>query len=469
MADFARALARLLPGVSSTPALRQKDVVPAPQVLPAHIAGKKLFTDWDSDKAIEYGFKSCVYVYLAIRKIAESAASVPWYAAIQSRDGTWTPQPRHELTRLIEKPNPYLSRNELFERVISHLYLGGNGLIQKITVSRRLEGARLPAVVELWPLQTEGFSVVPSKTRFIESYEYSARGEKRSFTPEEIIHVAFMDPANPYWGMSPLKAAAREVDVALQTISWNMHSMLNRAVSSGAFVSKEFLTDDQWEEARQQVWEQHMGPENAWMPWVLGGGWTWQQMSMSPIEMDFVNSRQANREEVLAAFGVPPQIIGLASAPPDDTRYYQRMFWTETVVPMMERFRLALQRALLPHFAPEQRLELRYDLRAVEALHEDFEAEARTFYMLQRAGVPYQEAGRMVGFDLVDQGEIGTIPFGVVSAQMRLEGGGQATQNKPGGQSAPNKPPGDDTQKPEDGQKPEAAAAGSGSTRDNQT
>lgn len=483
MPDFLRALARLSRKDTSQPipysGTQFGGIVPAsyspygplpPGVVPA--SGKKVsWSDWDADFATERGFKGCLFVYLAIRIIADAVTSVPWQAVIQGRDGEWNPDPKHPLALLLAKPNKYLSSLQVFEQLIFSLFLGGNGLFLKIlSDTRSMQGATDAAVLELWPLPASGWKVEWSDADWISNYVLNQPGNRpRRFDAREIMHVMFSDPCDPHWGMSPLQAAAKEVDVAIQSIAWNMYSMQNRAVSDGAFVSDEWMSDEQWNEARQMVYDQHQGVQNAHVPWVLGGGWKWQQMSLSPVEMDFIQSRKENRSEILALFGVPPVLVGLSASRTDPTdavlRASQRLLWTQTIVPLLERLRLALQTSLLPHFAPQGRLELRYDLRGVDALREDFESAARTFYMLQRAGITFNDAKKLVGFDLSDHyGDAADKPFGIVNAQQRSAQpaiGMNDPNQGTGPATAPGSPP-----PAQAGQQPQAAQAGSGSTID---
>ncbi len=469
MANPVTALARIVSGATEKKASAplqavRKDIYPAPALLPFSRSIRAVFTNWDADRAIAVGFKSSAPVYVAVRKLAEAAASVPWVAVKRGRNGIWTPDPDHPLGYLLEHPNPYISRYELIERLVAHLYLTGNGLAKKVIISRTMQGASEPVVTELWPLQSHGIAPVPDPKVFIREYVYrGSGGQQKKFPAQEIVHILFMDPANPFWGMAPLMAAAKDVDVQIQSVEWNMYALQNRAIADGAFVSKEPMSEEQYKEAKAQIEEQHQGPVNAHEPWVLGGGWDWKQMSLSPVEMDFIASSKVTRDQIFSVFGVPPVVAGFFDdATLANASIAKKMFWTDAAIPLLERLRIALERSLVPHFGDPNKLGLRYDLSGVEALREDFEAKARAFYMFQKAGVPYNESGRIVGLSLEDQGADGDKPFGLVGGEQRQ----QIAVNQPAGQAAPESPRGEGKE-PARGPLPEAAAAGSGSDRDN--
>ena len=50
---------------------------------------------------------------------------------------------------------------------------------------------------------------------------------------------------------------------------------------------------------------------------LLDGGLRWQEMSLSPKDMDFLEARHAASRDVAQAFGVPPQLLGI----PGDNTY----------------------------------------------------------------------------------------------------------------------------------------------------
>ena len=90
--------------------------------------------------------------------------------------------------------------------------------------------------------------------------------------------------------------------------------MQNRATPDGVFTHESILTPEQFEEARRQIRENFLAKTKKREPWVLGAGAKWNQMSMTPVEMDFIASRLANLRGIAAAFGLDPWWLGDRSA-----------------------------------------------------------------------------------------------------------------------------------------------------------
>jgi HK97 family phage portal protein len=98
---------------------------------------------------------------------------------------------------------------------------------------------------------------------------------------------------------------------------------------------------------------------------------TWQAISLSPADMDFVGLKAAAAREIALAFGVPPMLLGL----PGDATYANyreanRALWRLTVLPLADRLLGAIS-ATLAAWWPGLKLAL--DVDQVSALAEDRE------------------------------------------------------------------------------------------------
>lgn len=371
-----------------------------------------VFTDWNTKNAIQNGLKASVWVYACIDKIQKAASSVPWYVEkrVTAGEDDWEREAGHPVEVLLKdpNPNPFWTGHNLMKFKTSHLQLGGNAIWYMNMVDD------IP--VEIWPIMPDQIKPVPSKDGMIEKYEYTVEGESKKIPipPEEIIHFMFMDPGNPLWGLSPLKATARQVDTDVKAIQWNFTSLDNRAIPDGVFAHEHPLTKEQWEEARKQVREQQQGSDNARTPWVLGAGAKWQQMNMTPAEMDFLNSRKFTMYEIHAAFDVDPLLTGA----PDHSgrankKEAKREFWQDNIIPYLDNIKDSLNNSLMIPFdlgrqaREEPMYRLVYDISNVEALQEDFTEKVRNANTLWRMGVPFNNVNQRLelGFDEVPGGE----------------------------------------------------------------
>lgn len=382
------------------------------------------WAEWSTERAIKFGYKSNSYVYSCVNLISKSAASVPWVVYSKKGSKKWEIVEDHPASLLIESPNPFMSRTDLIEIMTMHLYLGGNTILTKV----RGGGA----VSELWTLPPDAIKVLPDKKDFISGYLYDKDGVKMAFDPQDIIHNKFNDPSNPYWGISPLQAGAKIVDTDTESVEWNKISLENRAITDGVFTFDTPLTKTQWDDARAMIREQHQGITNARTPWVLGAGAKWQQMSLSPAEMDFIQSRKLTREEICSIFGVPPVMIGVyENATLANIQTARRIFWQDTIIPFLENIKNAFNLQLIKEFGPN--LEFDFDLSGVEALQDNLNDKILNAKSLWGMGVPFNEINQRLelGFDDIEGGDIGFLPAAVLPIDYVMTPPAPAPQNNP--------------------------------------
>lgn len=371
------------------------------------------WAEWSTDRAIKYGYKTNSYVYACVNLISRSAASVPWVVYQKTKTKTWEIIEDHPAALLIERPNPFMSRNDLIEIMTMHMYLGGNTLLTKV----RGGGT----VSELWILPPDAVKVIPDKRDYIGGYIYDRDGVKMRFDPKDIMHNKFNDPANPYWGISPLQAGAKIVDTDTEATEWNKIALENRAITDGVFTFETPLTKDQWEDARSMVREQHQGIANARTPWVLGAGAKWQQMSLSPAEMDFIASRKMTREEICSIFNVPPVMVGVyENATLANIETARKIYWQDTIVPFLENIKSCFNLQLINEFGDN--LYMDFDLSGVEALQDNLNDKITNARNLWGMGVPFNAINQRLelGFDDIDSGEVGFLPSSVLPADTAM-------------------------------------------------
>lgn len=368
-----------------------------PPMMDALLSGQPHWSNWTTKRAVNEGYAANTWVYACVRKLSSSAASVPWFVEKRTPKGDWERQDGHPIEVLLRSPNAHMSGQDLFETLSAQLNLAGNS----VWYLNLVRGSPL----EIWPMPPDRVAPVPSKDNWIERYDYRPEGVEKPipYDPQQIMHFMYVDPDNPYWGIAPLRAAAKVVDSDVEAVKWNKIALQNRAITDGVFSFSDPLTEDQYDEARRQIREQYQGSENAHTPWVLGGGGKWNPMARTPVEMDFINGRKMNREEIAAVFQVPPVLIGILDhASYANYEQAEKSFWQDTMVNHLRDMSAALNRGLLPFFDPkaaqrargqlvEPDLRIRPDLSQVAVLQDDLNGLVNTAKLLFNMGVPFQQ------------------------------------------------------------------------------
>ena len=327
------------------------------------LQGRPVWTPRSMPALMREGFARNPVGYRAVRMIAEAAASVPLLLYEGERELV-----AHPLLALLARPNPAQGGQALFETLFGHLEVAGNAYLEAVTVGG--------AVRELFALRPDRMRVVPGADGWPEGYEYSANGATHRFRQDAeplppILHLKLFNPADDHYGLSPLEAAARSIDVHNAASAWSKALLDNAARPSGALVYRSEdggnLTEEQFQRLKQELEASYQGHANAGRPLVLEGGLDWKPLSLSPKEMEHTEARHVAAREIAFAFGVPPMLLGI---PGDNTfaNYAEanRTFWRQTALPLLSRTLDELTGWLAPAFG--ESLRLGFDTDRIEAL-----------------------------------------------------------------------------------------------------
>jgi HK97 family phage portal protein len=342
-------------------------------VIALHTAGRPVWTPRTYAALARAGYMKNPVAYRAVRMVSEAAASLTWllYDGAAELDD-------HPLLALLKQPNPHQAGAEFFEALYGHLLVSGNAYAEAVVFPDSGDGG----VRELYALRPDRMSVVPDAAGWPAAFEYSANGRTVRFDQEgakipPILHLREFHPLDDYYGFPPLEAAQVSLDVHNSASAWNKALLDNAARPSGALVYKSDgsanLSEEQFERLRDELTSNFSGAANAGRPLLLEGGLSWQSMSLSPKDMDFMALKHSAAREIALAFGVPPMLLGI---PGDNTyanfREANLAFWRQTVLPLASRFANAFGAWLGPAFG--ERLRLGLDVDQVEALSLEREA-----------------------------------------------------------------------------------------------
>lgn len=346
-------------------------------------SGRPVYTSWSIHKAVSEGYKTNGWVFRAVYLIAKAVAQVPFsvYA-----DGTKLPD--HHISRLFKRPNPCISRQDLFELLVTWLELSGNAYLKKVEVEGRTR--------ELWPVSPDRIRpVAGTRTdEWVKGYTLDMSGSI-AFMPEEIIHMKFMNPANPLVGISPLEVAGKAVDTDTSQQDFNTAASQNRGVVEGVFTFERSFDNQDQAEAISQKLEEKIRQRRKFM--VLGANAKYQRIALTPEEMDFANARRFNRDEIFTIFGVPPQYAGSTeSSTYNNFQTSELIFWSATVIPLLDDIKDAFNFSLEEEMHEGE--QIGYDLSRVPAIRRAYHERAKTAKLLREMGVPFSQINRIFDF-----------------------------------------------------------------------
>lgn len=281
------------------------------------------------------GYARNAIAYRCVRLIAEAAASAPLHVGPSD----------HPLGRLLARPNPEQTGIELLEAFYGHLQVAGNAYLEAASI-----GEEAPS--ELYVLRPDRMSVVPGVDGWPIGWEHRVGPNVRRFERDPItndapiLHLKIFNPADDWYGLSPMEAAAFSIDIHNAGGAWNKSLIDNAARPSGAlvFTGAERLSEEQFQRLKGELEDMHIGAANAGRPMLLEGGLEWRPMSLSPADMDFTEARHSAARDIALAFGVPPMLLGI---PGDNTysnyREANLAFWRQSALPLAQKAARAIE------------------------------------------------------------------------------------------------------------------------------
>lgn len=377
-----------------------------PVLFPQWMTTSPQWSEWNSEVATKEGYKASPWVYACIKRRADAVASVPWRVE-RRRGDDWDTDTRHPLNELLAAPNPDMSLAELIELTVTHLDLSGNSFWQKLRAGNRVK--------YLWPIMPHSVQITPGRSRIASLYTV---GLNTKIEPDDMVHLTYTNPGDLLFGQSPLMAAGKAVDVDNSAAAWQKVSMQNRGVPDGVFVGKD-LTQEQFEQATEVIKDNYANIGNARAPWVLSD-FTWQPMSLSPAEVDFIETRHLSMKEICAVYGVPSEMIsGMGDANRASSETVRKTFWLDTILPLLARIEAILNRTLVT----EDNVRIVYDTSNVPALQENRQEVMDAATALWRMGVPFNEINQRLelGFDDIPGGEVGYLSGGLLPANFDFD------------------------------------------------
>lgn len=372
-----------------------------------HYVGRATWTPRQYDHLSREGFQKNVIAYKAVSAVARGVARVPWVLMGGAKGDVEVED--HPLLDLLKRPNPLQGGAALFEALTAFRLLSGNGYLEAVSGM----GSQ---PVELWAHRPDRMKVVPGESAIPIAYEYTVGGMKPTrwdcdaITGQgPILHWKAFNPLNDWYGQSPIEAAAFAIDQHNEAGAWNKALLENSGRPSGVltYAPKEGaakLANDQFARLKGQLDEQYAGASKAGKIMLLDGGLAWTAMSMSPVDMDFLDGKDSSARDIAQAFGVPPQLLGIKG---DSTYSNQaearQALWQDTIIPLLDDLCDCLNNWLLPMYSEAGdagKLALRYDVDEVPALEPS--RAARWTAVSTATFLTTNEKREAVGYDKVD-------------------------------------------------------------------
>ena len=280
-------------------------------------------------------------VWACTKIISETVAGMPIQFWETKRDGTRVLVKDHPLAFLLNtSPNRWQTGIEFKNTLTISLAMNGNcfSLIQR--------GVR-GNIIGLVPLMANQMQVtlLDDGTK---TYAYSNGKTTTVYAEENIWHVMLM-PSNAVIGLSPLRYAARAIGIGISAEDRVGTLSRNGFKPTGVLMIDKTLTDAQRTQVRAQFADLQEGQGDPLK--VLEAGFTYQQITMSPKDVQLLESRRFQIEDIARFWGVPSILINdTQSSTVWGTGISEIIqgFYKFAIRPYLERYEASIEKNLLP-------------------------------------------------------------------------------------------------------------------------
>jgi HK97 family phage portal protein len=236
-------------------------------------------------------------VWASVELLADNIASLPIFVYHQKKG-------LRELARDIDlwmlfhdRPNSRHTPMEFWQFMVMNYLLRGNAFA-------RLERNSRGEVVSMWPLSADQVQVKVLENGSI-TYEYHLDGNVIVYGEKSILH--FRDKGNGIIGMSRLDYMKSSVGVAINAQNTASKLYANDNKRPGVLLLDKLLSPEQRKQIRANFKELVEGGEDQLL--VLEAGAKFEPLSMSPADVQLLETRRFSVEDIARWFGIPSVLI----------------------------------------------------------------------------------------------------------------------------------------------------------------
>ncbi|KAB7850131.1 phage portal protein [Streptomyces mobaraensis] len=207
------------------------------------------------------------------------------------------------LERMLAYCNPRENIRQILRGVITDLLVFGDAYLEVVWLGGQ--------PVALYSLDCTSMLPIADDHGVITGYvQVTELGQRAVFEPREVIHISLDSPRSGIFGVSPTQAAL------LPITSWLFAAATSKEIfRKGAppVIHVDHPTGASPSEINRwtaQYMQRNVGPRNIGTPITTKGGAEVHELAQSRT-MDYLQYLSQKRDEIIAAYGVPPAKVGI--------------------------------------------------------------------------------------------------------------------------------------------------------------
>jgi HK97 family phage portal protein len=271
-----------------------------------------------------------LWVYVVVSKRARATARLP--LPVYQRDDLNRPRAdKHEMSRLLQNPNPGMSAFNLWKWTSATYDIYGDTFWYKRRVRSKVEG--------LYPLHPSSMSYEDGSWNFD-----NGRLVLREIPDTDLVRFQDFNPDSLSRGMSPLEPLRSTLENEWAARTATSSFWTNGARPGMALMHKGELSPEAAQRLKAQWDAAAGGAGKTGGTVVLEEGMEPKPLTLTAEEAQYIESRKLNREEVCAAYDVPPPVVHILDrATFSNITEQMRSMYRDTMAPHLNGFEAAIE------------------------------------------------------------------------------------------------------------------------------
>jgi HK97 family phage portal protein len=256
----------------------------------------------------------------------------------------------HPLLTLLRQVNPVHNSFDLWE--LTTLYQEVHGSAYWLL---DFDPLGVPASIWLLPSQNVTPHRDPDSKRLVDYYEYRSGSTYARYRPDQIIHLRYPDPRNPYTaGLSPLRACWEQAAMLSDYTAFKKSRFENRAIPD-AIVTPDVVLGEEERDRFQAEWNSRLRRGGAGNVIVGQEGLKVQLLRQSMGDLAELAEMGKTKEDICNAFHVPIAFF-TTQTNLANLQASERLHLDKAIGPRLTRRDEKLNEQLVPLFDPSGRL-----------------------------------------------------------------------------------------------------------------
>ncbi len=302
------------------------------------------------------------WVLLAIDITASSAALTPFSVARITAGKEPKDIPSHEFELLLNHPNDLDSRFEFLYATIAFYRLTGNAYWWLNSKDKNTPPD------EMWFIPSGMIIPIPDKYMYLRGYMYyPGTGAEIFLEPHEIVHFKRFNPLSRFVGLSAVESIALVAggDLGMQQYNTTLFANNNGRLPS-VMTFEQMIADPTWEKIKSDTRDAAKNREMLMLRGVGQGGVNWLQNAVTQREMEFIDGRKFNKEEIMTTLAPGSYTMLSENATQANSVVGRASFNELTVYPMHVMMNEKITNSILPRYGGRQLVGRFEDVRVTD-------------------------------------------------------------------------------------------------------